>query len=96
MLVQVGDRLGQSSMMRLEDRPSGRRVAQAVEDRHALGRPQDHVEGRHRVAAMRAAEQLAGRGVAALEYGLEPGRRCFALQPEGAGAAPYHRPGDSP
>ena len=90
MLVQVPDRLGQPRVMGLEDRPSGGRVTQAVEDRHALGRPQDHIEGRHRVAAMGAPQQLAGGGVAALEDGLEPRRRCFALQPQpgGAGAVP--------
>jgi|SRR5215212_3844014 hypothetical protein len=35
---------------------------------------------------MRAAEQLTSGEVAAFEHGLEPGQRCFALQPEGAGA----------
>jgi hypothetical protein len=34
---------------------------------------------------MGAAQQLAGSGVAPLEHGLEPGHRCFALQPEGRG-----------
>jgi hypothetical protein len=33
MLVQVGDRLGQPRVMRPEDRPAGRRIAQAVQDR---------------------------------------------------------------
>jgi hypothetical protein len=79
--VQVGDRLGKAGMMRSEDGPAGGRVAQPVEDRHALGRPQHHIKGRHRVAAMRAPQQLAGGGVAALEHGLEAGHRCFALQP---------------
>jgi hypothetical protein len=90
VLVQVGDRLGQPSMMRSQHRPAGSWVAKAVEDRHALGRPQDHVEGGDGVTAVRAAQQFAGGGVAAFEHGLEPGRRCFALQPEraGAGAVP--------
>jgi hypothetical protein len=88
--VQIGDRLVDTSMVGGEDRPTGRGVAQAVQDRHALGRPQDHVEGRHGVAAMGAAEQLASCRVATLEHGLEPGHRCFALQPQagGAGAVP--------
>jgi hypothetical protein len=70
--VQVGDRLGQPSMMGLEDRPAGGWVAQAVEDRHALGRPQDYVEGRDGVPAVGAAQQLAGCRVAALKHGLNP------------------------
>jgi hypothetical protein len=87
VLVQIADRLSQPSMMRLEHCPSGRRVTQAVEDRDALGRPQDHVEGGHGVAAMGATQELAGGGVAALEHGLEPRRQCFALQPKTAGAS---------
>jgi hypothetical protein len=35
---------------------------------------------------MRAPEQLPGGGIAALEHPLEPRHRCFALQPEAAGA----------
>jgi len=87
VLVQVSDRFGQPSMMRPKHRLAGGRVAQAVEDRHALGRPQDHIEGRHSAAAMRAAQQLASGGVATLEHGLEPGHGCFALQAKGCGAS---------
>jgi len=93
VLVQVADRLGQPGMVGGQHRPAGGWVTQAVEDRDALGRPQHHIEGRHGVAAMRAAQQLASGGVPAFEHGLEPGRRCFALQPEasGAGAVPPAR-----
>jgi hypothetical protein len=77
--VQVGDRFGQPGVMGGQHRLSGGRVAEAVEDRHALGRPQHQVEAWHGVAAMGAAEQLAGDGVAALKHPLEPGHRCFAL-----------------
>jgi hypothetical protein len=93
VLVQVADRLGQPGVVGGQHRPAGGWVAQAVEDRDALGRPQDHVERRDGVAAMRAAEQLASAGVLAFEHGLEPGRRCFALQAEraGAGAVPAAR-----
>jgi site-specific DNA recombinase len=80
MLVQIPDRLGQPSMVGLEHRPASGRIPQAVEDRDALGRAQHHVKARHGVAAVRAAQQLAGGGVAALEHGLEPGHGCFALQ----------------
>jgi hypothetical protein len=45
---------------------------------------------------VRAAQRLPGRGVAALEHGLEPRRRCFAPQPSDSAPAPYRRPGDSP
>jgi hypothetical protein len=88
------NRLGQPSMMGGQHRPAGGRIPQAVEDGHALGRPQDQVEGGHRIPTMGPAEEFAGCGVLALEHGLEPGHRCFALQPRAA--APYHRPGDSP
>jgi hypothetical protein len=90
VLVQVADRLGQPDVMGGQDSSSGGRIPQAVEDRDALGRPQDHIKGGHGIAALRSAQQLPCRGVAALEHGLEPGHRCFALQPEccGAGAIP--------
>jgi hypothetical protein len=61
VLVQVANRLSQPGMMRLEHRPAGRRIPQAVQDRDALGRPQDHIKGGHGVAAMRAAKKLAAR-----------------------------------
>jgi hypothetical protein len=86
VLVQVGDRLGQPGMMGGQHGPASGWVSEAVDDRHALGRPQDHIKGWDGVAAMRAAQQLPGRGVAALEHGLEPRHGCFALQPEAAGA----------
>jgi hypothetical protein len=85
VLVQVADRLGQPRVMGGQHRPADRRVTEAVEDRDALGRPQDHVEGGHGALAMRTAKQLASRGVAAFEHGLEFGHRRFALQPEGGG-----------
>jgi hypothetical protein len=90
VLVQVGDRLAQPGMVGGQYRPSGRRVTQAIQDRHALGRPQDHVEGGHGVAAVGAAKQLARCRVAALEHLPEARRRCFALQSQagGAGAVP--------
>jgi hypothetical protein len=88
--VQIADRLGQAGVMGLEDRPAGGRIPEAVEDRDALGRPQDYIKAWHGVTTMRTTQQLAGRWVPALEHGLEPRRRCFALQPEapGAGAVP--------
>jgi hypothetical protein len=90
MLIQVGHRLSQPDMMGGQYCSAGGRVAQAVEDRDALGRPQDHVERWDSVATMRSAEQRSRRRVAALEHSLESRRRCFALQPKGggAGAAP--------
>jgi hypothetical protein len=84
--VQVGNRLGQPSVMGGQHRPAGRSIPEAVENRHALGRPQHYIKGRHAVTAMRPAEQLPSCRVPALEHGLEPGRRCFALQPQAAGA----------
>jgi hypothetical protein len=84
--IKVGDRPGQPGVVGGQHRSSGGRVTEAVEDGDALGRPQDHIKAWHGVATMGAAQQLANRGVAAFEHGLEPGRRCFALQPQAAGA----------
>jgi hypothetical protein len=86
MLIQICDRFGQPGVMGGQHRPAGGRIPEAVEDRDALGRPQDHIEGGDGVAAVRAAKELASGGVAAFEHGLEPGHRCFALQPQAAGA----------
>jgi hypothetical protein len=66
--------------MGLEHGPAGRRISKSVEDGHALGGAQDHVKPGHGVAAVRAAEELAGVGVAALEHPPEPRHRCFAVQ----------------
>ena len=96
LLIQVAGRLGQPGVMGGQHGPAGGRVTQAVEDRDALGRSQHDVEGRHGVAAVGTAEQLASGGVAAREHGLEPGHRCFALQPEGGGTGAVPAPGDSP
>jgi hypothetical protein len=55
VLVHVTDGLGQPGVVGREHRPAGGRIPEAVEDRDALGRPQDHVEGGHGVATMGAA-----------------------------------------
>src|SRR4029453_15419752 len=70
------------------DPPASGWGPQAIDDGGALGRPQDHVECWDGDAAMGTTEQLPRPGVAALEHGLEPGHRCFALQPGGGGAGP--------
>src|SRR5215213_1343596 len=62
LLVQVGDRLPDAGVVGLEDGSAGRRITEPVEDRDALGRAQDHVEGWHGPLAVEAAEQLAGVG----------------------------------
>jgi hypothetical protein len=46
-------------------------VAQAVQQRHALGRAEHHIEGRHAPVTVGAAEQGAGVGVAAMEHVYE-------------------------
>jgi hypothetical protein len=86
VLVQVGDGLTDANVVGVQYGSAGHRVAQAVQDRHALGRPQNHVERRHGPLAVGAAQQLTGVRVAALEHGVEPRWRCFALQPQAAGA----------
>jgi hypothetical protein len=86
VLVQVADRLADTDVMRRQDRLAGGRVTEAVEDRDALGRPQDHIKAGHSIPAMGTAQQFPSRRVAALEHGLEAGHGCFALQPKGAGA----------
>jgi hypothetical protein len=69
MLVQVSDRLGQPGMVRPQHRPAGGRITEPIENRHALGRTQDHVEGGHRVAAM-------GQGPGVLSLGDICPDRC--------------------
>jgi hypothetical protein len=80
--VQVGDRLADAGVVGVQDRPAGRGVAEAVQERDALGGAQHHVEGGDGTLAVGAAEELAGVGVAAVEYSPEAVDRCFALQPE--------------
>jgi hypothetical protein len=82
VLVQVGHRLGDAGVVGGQHRPAYLRVSQAVEDGDALRGPQHHIERRDRVAAVGAAEELAGVGVAALEHPPEAPDRCFAFQPE--------------
>ena len=55
--AQVPDRLGHAGVVGLKHRPPGRRIAEPREDRHALGRPQDHIKGGHGVAAVGTAQQ---------------------------------------
>jgi hypothetical protein len=86
VLVQVADRLGQPGVVGGQYRPTGGSLRQAVEDRHAFGRPQHHVKAGHGVVAMGPAQQLASRRVSTFEHGLESRWRCFALQAEGGGA----------
>ena len=83
VLVQVADRLGQPGVMGGQHRPAGGRVAEAVEDRDALGRPQHHVEGRARRCGRgggRAARQWWGRGPRTW-----PGTRPPMLRPPAPG-----------
>jgi hypothetical protein len=87
VLVQVASRLGQPAVMGPQHGLAGGRATEAVEDRDALGRPQDHINRWDGIAAMGTAEQLPRRRVLALEHGLEPGHGCFALQPQAAGAS---------
>jgi hypothetical protein len=96
VLVQVADRLGQPSMMGGQHGPAGGRFTEAVEDRDAFGRPQDHVEGGHGVAAMRAAEELAGRGWRPSNMAWNAAGDASPASPSVAAPAPYQRPGDSP
>jgi hypothetical protein len=77
--VQVGGRLADTGVLGGQHRPAGRHIPKSVQDGHALGRPQDHVKGWHGVAAVRAAEEFPGVGVAALEHAAEARRGCFAL-----------------
>ena len=79
--VQVADRPAIASMMGRQHGSSGGRIAQAVEDRDALGRAQHHIEGRHRAPTVGVGRGVIGVGVAALEHGLEPGHRCCPAAP---------------
>jgi len=93
VIVQIADRLGQPRVMGGQHRPAGGSIPQAIQNRHAFRRPQDHIKGGPGVAAVRTTQQFPGCGVPALEHGLEPRRRCFAFQSQaaGAGAVPAAR-----
>jgi hypothetical protein len=56
VLIQITDRLLDTGVMGVQHGPAGRRIPEAVEDRQALGRPQDHVERRHGPRAVGAAQ----------------------------------------
>jgi hypothetical protein len=99
LLVQVGDRLPDAGVVGLEDGSAGRRITEPVEDRDALGRAQDHVEGWHGPLAVEAAEQLAGVGVAGWRPSnirWNPATDASPWRPKVVAAAPCQRPGDSP
>ncbi len=97
MLVQVAERLGQPGVMGGQHGPADCWVTQAVEDRDTFGRPQDHIERGHGVAAMRPAEQLTSCRVPTFEHGpWNPAGDASPSSPKPLAPAPYHRPGDSP
>jgi hypothetical protein len=96
VVIQVGGGLGYAGVVAGQHRPAGRGIAEAVEDRDALGGAQDDVEGGHGVAAVRAAEQLPGAGVAALEHAWNSATDASPCRPKLLAPAPYQRPGDSP
>jgi hypothetical protein len=79
-----------------QDGPAGGRIAEAVQDRDTLGRPQDHIKGGDGVAAVLPAEQLAGGGVAALNIRWKLAGDASPCSPRLLAPAPYQRPGDSP
>ena len=96
VLVQVADRLGQPGMMGGQDDASGGWVAEAVEDRDALGRPQDHVEGRDGVAAMGRPSSSPVVGWRPSNMAWNPATDASPCSPSEVAPAPYQRPGDSP
>jgi hypothetical protein len=60
VLVEVGDRLAEPGVVDGHGGPAGGRIAQGVQDGHALGGAEDQVERWHRPLAVGAAQQLAG------------------------------------
>ncbi len=68
VLLEVAERFGGRLVVGVQHMGGDLGVAQAVQQRHALGRPQHHIEGRYAPLAVAAAKQLACLGVAAVEH----------------------------
>ena len=96
MSVQVGDRLGDTSVMSGQHRPARRRIAQAKEDGHAL-------VGRSTTSNAGTALLPWGRPSSSPLSGWRPSNMAWnpagdasPCRPSEVAPAPYHRPGDSP
>ncbi len=87
VVLQVAERLLGRLVVGVQHLGGDLGVAQAVQQRHALGRPQHHIERRHPMVAMRPAQQLSGVGVAAVEHPHERLGTGDALLAQGSGAA---------
>ena len=87
VLLQIRQRLLGRLVMRVQHLGGDLRIAQPIQEGDALGRPQHQIERRHPMVAVRAAQQLAGVGVAAVEHPHERLGAGDALLAERLGAA---------
>jgi hypothetical protein len=93
VLIQVADRLGQTDMMRPEDRPASRRIPGAVEDDTLL-------VGRRTTSKAGTALRPWGRPSSSPVVGSRPSNMAWNAagdaspsSPRLAAPAPYQRPG---
>jgi hypothetical protein len=87
MVLEIGQGFGGRLVVGGQDLGGDLRIAEAIEERDALGWPQHHIERRDAPVAMRSAEQLASVGVAAVEHPDERLGAGDAFLVEGLGAA---------
>ncbi len=96
MLLQVAKRLLGRLVVCVQHLGGDLGIAQAVQQRHALGGPQHQVKRWHAALAVRPAEELAGVGVAAVEHPHERLGAGNAALAQAWAPRPSQRPGDSP
>jgi hypothetical protein len=94
--VQVADSLADAGVVGIQDRPAGGRIPEAVEDGHALGGAQHHVERGHGDLAVRSAEGSPVWGWRPSNIRRNPPTDASPSNPNEAAPAPSQRPGDSP
>jgi hypothetical protein len=90
VVLQVRQRLRGRLVVGLQHVTGDLGVSEAVQQRHALGRPQHQIECRNAMFAVGAAKELAGVGVAAVEHPHERlgGRDAALAERLGAAAEP--------
>jgi hypothetical protein len=96
VVVQVADRLTDTSVVGAQHRPAGRRVAQAVQDRHALGGAQDHSKAGTALRPWARPRSSPVSGWRPSNMRWKPAGDASPCSPKLAAPAPYQRPGLSP
>src|SRR6266568_1861849 len=96
VVLQVAERLLGRLVVGVQHLGGDLGIAQAVQQRHALGRPQHHIERRHPMVAVRAAEQLSVSGWRPWNIRTNASVLATPSWPKAAALRPSQRPGDSP